>query len=457
MDILLEKRFKFTLIFLIPLFLTNGLVNAIYDPLLQGDLSSPGYDITPKEITWWGGDDDEGSVSATIDDDGNFYFTCFSESFGLASRNVFVVKYDENMTLLWNTTWVTSDDAQPSEIEVDSNGDIIIAGTILTEDPAFVFLHNVFVLKFNASTGENIWETTQITANQESSVNCMVLDNDNNIYVAGVSNSTSGATFIQKFDSDGDFVWQEYYGTTSPYENSRVESIALDSSGNIYLGGTTDNSGGNLDDILLAKLDDSGDYLWNTTFGGSANIDWGSDIVLIEDDVYLVGTTESLAVTPLDSIVVKYNSSGYILWNQTLNYSNDGGSAITSRTNGNIVISGNKDTGGANGNYFAAEYTADGALIWNSTWESGGDDQAQDIVAFDHHKMFVIGSSYNTTSSDYDITIVSYYDPSEPPGPSYFTPGVGGIILTYILLFGGGSLAVVVIVLLLVTYFTKEK
>ena len=150
MDILLEKRIKFIIILLIPLFLTNGLVNAVYDPLLQGDLSSQGYDITPKEITWWGGDDDEGSVSATIDDDGNFYFTCFSESFGLASRNVFVVKYDENMTLLWNVTWVTSDDAQPSGIEVDSNGDIIIAGTILTEDPATVFLHNVFVLKFNA-------------------------------------------------------------------------------------------------------------------------------------------------------------------------------------------------------------------------------------------------------------------------------------------------------------------
>ena len=453
----MEKRIKITIILLIPLFLTNGLVNAIYEPLLQGGLTSQGYDITPAKITWWGGDDDEGSVSATIDDNGNFYFTCFSESFGLASKNVFVVKYDENMTLLWNVTWVTSDDAQPSGIEVDSNGDIIIAGTILTENPALVFLHNVFVLKFNATNGARMWDSITIAPEQECTVNCMTLDNDNNVFVAGVTNSTSGAAFIMKYDSGGNLDWKKYYGTTLPYENSRVESITVDDSGNIFLGGTTDNSGGNLDDILLAKLDSSGDYLWNTTFGGSANIDWGADIILLEDDIYLVGTTESLATTPLDAIVLKYNSSGHILWNQTLNYSNDGGSAITSRTNGNIVISGNKDTGGANGNYFAAEYTTDGTLIWNSTWESGGDDQAQDIVTFDHHKMFVIGSSYNTSSNDYDISIVSYNDPSDPPEPTYHTPGVGGIIFSYILVIGGGSLAIIVIILLILTYFKKEK
>ena len=452
----MEKRIRILILMLLPLFLTNGLANAIYEPLLKEGVSQS-YNETPEKTTWWGGDNIEGEASATIDDDGNLYLTCFSESFGLTARNIYVIKYDENLTLLWNVTWTTADDAQPSGIEIDSSGNLVIAGTILTEDPASIFLHNVFVLKFNATSGEKIWETIQITAKQESTVNCMAIDSSDNIYVAGVSNSTSGGSFIQKFDSDGDFVWQKYYGTTSPYENARIESIAIDDSGNIYLGGTTDNSGGNLDDILLAKLDNSGTYLWNTTFGGSANMDWGSDLVIDDSDIYLVGRTESLAVTSLDSIIMKYNTSGHMFWNQTLNYSNDVGTAITVRTNGNIVITGIKEYGGANGNYFAAEYNPTGTLTWNSTWDCGDNDQAQDVVVDEHHKMYLVGSSFNTTTNSYDLAIVTYYDPSEPPQPSYFTPGVGGVVLTYILVIGGGTAALVVIGLLIVSYFIKKE
>ena len=420
----------------------------------NSNINSQGYNVTPERITWWGGDNQEGSVSAAIDKDGNMYITCFSKSFGFIGENVIVIKFDENLTLLWSEIWVTNDFARPSGIAIDSEGNITIAGTIITTNPTTV--HDVFVLKYNP-TGEKLWNYTKKTTTEDTA-NCMNLDKEDNIYVAGFTNSTSGNGFIQKYNSDGIFQWTKYYGTTTPRENVRIESIAIDSDNSIFLGGTTDNSGGNLDDILLAKLDSNGNHLWNVTVGGTANQDWGTDILLTDDSIYQSGVTESLATTPLDGIVIKYNKSGSIAWNTTINYSNDQAEALDIRTNGNVMVSGTKDMG-VNGNYFTVELSAEGTNIWNSTWESGQNDIASDVIAFDHHWLYTIGVSLNTTSSD-DITIITYYDPSAPPEPFTAPNGsseLAGKILAYTISSILGVFAIGVIGIIVYTYFFKKK
>jgi len=417
--------------------------------------SKNGYDITPEKITWWGGDKQEGSVSSTIDNDGNLYVTCFSKSFGNIGENVMLVKFDENQTLLWNETWKTNDFAQPCGLSIDSSGNITIAGTIITSNPSII--HDVFVLKYNPN-GERLWNYSKKTSTEDTA-NCMTIDKDDNIYVAGLTNSSSGAGFIHKYNSEGIFQWVKYYGTTTPKENVRIESLVIDSDNSIFLSGTTDNSGGNFDDILLAKLDSNGNHIWNVTHGGNGDIDWGTDILLTDDAIYQSGITNSLATSPLDGIVIKYNKTGIIQWNTTINFSNDEAVALDLRTNGNIVVSGSKDMG-ANGNYFVVELSNEGFIIWNSTWESGANEVASDIVAYNHHWMYVIGTSYNTSTSYEDITIITYFDPSDPPSTFTFpneTSGLAGKILAFTIAGILGVFSVGTITLIIYTYFFKKK
>lgn len=353
-----------------------------------------------------------------VDSSGNLYVTCFSQSFGIVGENIFLIKYDVDGNLLWNVSWETNDMARPYGIILDSNEDIIVTGAIVTEVEPYVFSHNVFVLKYN-STGSNLWATINMTSNDDDGT-CIALDSNDDIYIGGWTNSSSGSMFIQKYSSGGVFQWVSYYGTTTPREWARANGIVIDNGGNIYIAGTTDNSGGNLDDILLVKFDATGNALWNTTWGGPGDWDHGHDLVLSNSDIFVIGSTNSLATKPLDAILVKYNSSGHVQWNKTLDFLNEHGHAIALKPNGNIILAGETDYLDIVYNYFVAEYSPEGLLLWNTTYDSGANDQCNDVIVGMDSSLYVGGRSYNETQSNYDLAILHFYEMATTTGT--FTP-----------------------------------
>ncbi|MBD3192593.1 MAG: hypothetical protein GF308_18275 [Candidatus Heimdallarchaeota archaeon] len=400
------SRLKILTIYFIALIISGSLIAFYsYKPVSQY-FSQTNY--SEPVVTWWGGSDEEGSTFITVDSSGNLYVTCFSQSFGIVGENIFLIKYDVDGHLLWNVSWETDDMARPYGITIDSNEDIIITGTIVTEVDPYVFSHNVFVLKYN-STGSRIWDTIHMTSDDDDGT-CIALDSNDDIYIGGGTNSSSGSMFIQKYSSDGGFQWVSYYGTTAPREWARANGIVLDSSGDIYIAGTTDNSGGNLDDILLVKFDSTGNALWNTTWGGPGDWDHGHDLVLSNSDIFVIGSTNSLATKPLDAILVKYNSTGHVQWNKTLDFLNEHGHAITLKPNGNIIIAGETDYLDFLYNYFVAEYNPNGVLLWNATYDSGANDYCNDVVVGFNNSIFVGGRSYNETQSNYDLAVLHFYE-----------------------------------------------
>ncbi len=61
----------------------------------------------------------------------------------------------------------------------------------------------------------------------------------------------------------------EWYKTWGGSFNDKGESVAVDSSDNVYVGGYTDSFGAGSYDSLLIKYDSSGNQQWNHTWGGS--------------------------------------------------------------------------------------------------------------------------------------------------------------------------------------------
>ncbi|MFW9924791.1 MAG: hypothetical protein ACFFDW_16035, partial [Candidatus Thorarchaeota archaeon] len=418
-----------------------------------------GYDITPYNITWWGGDNEEGSAYAQTDSDGNLYVTCFTNSFGVTNDNIYIIKYNHNMSILWEKTWTTDDDAYPVGLILDSSKNVYIAGTIRTEIETGVFSNDAFLLKY-APNGTKLWDTTTSTPTQNDNATDLAIAPSGNIFVVGQTNSSQGGLFLQKYQSNGNLLSTYYYGNTSPRETILAEGIDIDDTGNIFVVGTTDNTipATNYKDLVLIKFNTTGYAEWNTTFGGD-NIadpdDFGYDLVIKDNYIFLVGNYFDVT-TPSDALIVKIDNTGLIVWNRTLNYAIDSGYSITLNHNSNPVIVGNTNYLDPNGNTFIAEYNSEGQLLWNSTWNSGLADQAFDVCSFENYT-YSIGRSYNNTSTSYDVTIVTYVDPTWTPyTPSYYTPGIGGIIVTYILsvILGVGSIAIIGIIIF--TYLRKE-
>ena len=147
----------------------------------------------------------------------------------------------------------------------------------------------------------------------------------------------------------------------------------MDSSDNIYVTGTT---GGGLDnntsfgsnDIFLVKYNSSGEKQWTQQLGGhwytsSGNIvyshnDAGTGVTVdSSNNIYVTGSTSKVIVDGsntsyggVDTILVKYNSSGVKQWAKQLGTSgHDYGQGVTVDSFNNIYVTGKTD-GGLDGN-----------------------------------------------------------------------------------------------------------
>ena len=143
--------------------------------------------------------------------------------------------------------------------------------------------------------------------------------------------------------------WNTFLGSSG---DDSANSIALDSSGNMYVVGYSNASwgspirpyAGNNYDAFVAKLSANGTLLWNTFLGGDMN-DLGYAIGLdVYGNIYVSGQSNmtwgspvrAFSTTAPDAFVAKLNPSGTLVWNTFL-----GGTG--SDTNNSMAV----DPGGA--------------------------------------------------------------------------------------------------------------
>ena len=138
----------------------------------------------------------------------------------------------------------------------------------------------------------------------------IAIDENNNVYVAGVSSGTWGSPvrafessvafpnngFTAKLNSTGMLIWNTFLGTGN---NEESHGVDVDDNGRIYVVGTSCHSWGNpfraisiCSDSYIAKLDGSGNLLTNGFLGGNST-DYGAKVYVNGDgNVYMVGESE---------------------------------------------------------------------------------------------------------------------------------------------------------------------
>jgi hypothetical protein len=194
----------------------------------------------------------------------------------------------------------------------------------------------------------------------------------------------------------------------------RPQSVATDSSGNIYVAGYTsgafDNntSAGNYD-LFVVKYNATGVIQWVQQLGtAAAEFAYGVGVDS-DGNVYVGGTTEDdldgqTSAGAQDVFLVKYNSAGVKQW--TREYGSPGidyGLGITTTAAGDTYIAAafaddTDDTTNTGGSDAAVlKYDASGALIWAKQFGTTADDYAYGITA-DSSNVYVTG----TTTGDLD-------------------------------------------------------
>lgn len=260
-------------------------------------------------------------------------------------------------------------------------------------------------------------------------------------YFQGAFGGGFGDVFLSKFSSNGNLIWSTYYGGSN-----NEEATCLYSNGFfVYLGGYTSSNdfplldmgggafyqntlGGGLDGFISRFDVVNGELQWSTFIGDTAT-DYISSLAIVNNNLYVCGTSNSGNNFPLlnngsyfqtyaggnDGFIMHFNSAGILQWSTYFGGTNNDLIHSISANINSVYIAGH--TNSVNlplqnpgiGNYFQnnlsglydgfiAEFNLLGNLYW-STYYGGSDFDKINSISLDNNYLWVAGitSSNNLT------------------------------------------------------------
>ena len=372
---------------------------------------------TPDRAMWTrqiGTNEWDFSDGAAVDASGNVYVSGSTKG-DLGATNAgradaFLRKFDSDGNVLWTKQIGTSENDGFQSVAVDASGNVYATGWTRGDlGAANAGGVDVFLSKFD-SDGNVLWMKQIGSSHDQEGGESVAVDASGNVYIAGTTGGDLGApsagrfdAFLGKFDSEGNLLWVKQMGTT---ENDAYHSVAVDASGDIYAGGSTEGDLGAPNagiDALLSKYDSDGEVLWTKQIGTSGNEYFSSVVVDASGNVYVGGTTEGDLGAPiaggLDAFLSKFDSDGNVLWmKQTGTSEDEGGHSVDVDASGNIYASGwtDGDLAGASAgdtDAFLSKFDSDGNVLWTKQVGTKSIDKANGVAADALGNVYISGES----------------------------------------------------------------
>ena len=208
--------------------------------------------------------------------------------------NAYFAKYSPDGSVLWALRWVSTGGITFNDSATDSSGNVYVTG-----------------LYVNSS---------------------LLMYDTKGLLVKTLANSGGYDGFVAKYSSSGILLWTARH--VGPGNNGYPTGVAVDSSGNVYAGGTWDGAS-----VTLFSADEASSNTFGTTGGQT------------------------------DGYIVKYNSSGIVQWSAKVVCTSydQGGMSLKTDSSGNVYSVGINVF--AAPTFYNANGTVGGSLLWGGTTE----------------------------------------------------------------------------------------
>jgi hypothetical protein len=214
-------------------------------------------------------------------------------------------------------------------------------------------------------------------------------------------------------------IWiQAYGGTDKDYPQSVVET----SDGGYAITGYTASYGVG-GDFWLVKTDSSGTALWNQTYGGIGS-EVGHSVVQTTDGGYAIaGETRYSYSDSVDFWLVKTDSAGMVQWNQTYGGpTGDFGASLVQTSDGGDAIAGRTNSYGVGNDFWLVKTDSSGAAEWNQTYGGPNYEEGHSVVQTSDGGYAIAGRTNSYGAGDYDIWLVK----TDDSGTVEWTQAYGG-------------------------------
>ncbi|TSJ46377.1 PQQ-binding-like beta-propeller repeat protein [Fluviicola chungangensis] len=224
-------------------------------------------------------------------------------------------------------------------------GDIGIRdnSTCLSDDGNLLICGNngadLSVLKITKS-GTQIWRTDFNAGNTSSASG--ITQKNGEIFVCGYTYrnyaSQNMDVLLTKLNASGDTIWTKTYGTT---EADRGNNIIATSDGNLLISARTEGFGaGTFGDIYLIKVDVNGNLIWEASYA-DPDQETAYHLMETQNGEYLVtGTNEDPGGSGRALYLLKVSASGQQLWTKNIGPIWKWGFSTIETTSGELIICG---------------------------------------------------------------------------------------------------------------------
>lgn len=331
-------------------------------------------------------------------------------SANLANGDIATTLLSSQLNVIWtrfnNGDSFTND--QGADMVVDANGNSYVCGFTRSGD---IMYEDLVVFKVNSS-GQRVWEFIY-TGNEETSSEfgvAIAIDDQLNVYVTGTTDSSTGVgsrdIYTAKLNASGQLLWENVYNGTANGSDSPVD-IGVNSSGNVIVTANTVNTGTGFDGTVLC-YSSTGTLLWATPVdkGGQAEL-FHAMAIDNQQNIYAAGEFLPASGALSDGLLVKFDPSGTILWDTT--YDNVGAindrdffNSIDLDNGGNVFVAGQSDQ-----NFLTVKYSSAGNPIWIQNYSYSNFPDSACVIKLDANDNVVVAGIFGEPV-DADFGIVKF-------------------------------------------------
>ncbi|MFI5143990.1 MAG: SBBP repeat-containing protein [Ignavibacteria bacterium] len=329
----------------------------------------------------------------------------------MTGSSMCIVKYDVNGDTVWTSSFNGGEgqfiENKAYAVVVDKLRNVIITGYATTPNGI-----DIATVKYSPSGVEQWARYYNDSLNLDDKAYAITLDAFNNIYITGYTTVSQNETqyIVIKYYQNGDSAW------TRLGEGHHDTATSITMVGNNYVaitGRSLNNS--SIPDIVTVLYDaNTGDQIWSSALGLSANIDAKGNAITSDayGNVYVTGYVTQ-PESGKDIVVIKYNTDGF-LWEKTFEGNfDDIGNSIGLSAYGDVIVTGTTAASDGSTNYLTASYNSTGDLEWQKGYNGPGN--ATDVaykmaVSTADNSVYVTGSSMSGTDEGSTDMLTIKYD-----------------------------------------------
>lgn len=336
-----------------------------------------------------GGSASDIATDFEVHPNGGYVVVGHTSSYTSGVTDMFLARLTEAGDTSWIKVYGGSSSEFAYNVEIQANGQYWITGKSAT----YTFGNFDYMIMRTDTLG-NLLHWNEFGGAGAEEANSFVLHSTSGYYVGGWASSfgAGGSDFyVSRFDGANNLLWARTYGATA---GETLQDMKKDSQDNgLLMSGYTFSLGAGGADILVVKTDTAGNLIWNKTYGNGTTDEGRCVQRLVGGDIIVAGLTRPTGVTTSEMMLMRLDPTGDTVWIKSYGGSvNDYAEHVSVTSDGGFLLSGGCGSV-FNNDVFIVRTNSVGDTLWTRRYGSTGQDYLYKMIETSTGDLFGVGAT----------------------------------------------------------------